>query len=55
MTDDEILNIEQASEFLKIKKSTLYQKKKSNEIPFHKIGGKVVFMKSELIAYVKSK
>lgn len=51
---DEVLNIQQAADFLKIKKSTIYQKKAQNKIPFHMVGGKIVFFKSELIEWIKN-
>lgn len=47
------LNIEEASDFLKVKKSTLYQKTHLKTIPFYKTGKKVLFKKSDLVHYIE--
>lgn len=42
------MNISQAAEYLGISKSTVNRKKDEGEIPFSKIGGRVVYSKKEL-------
>lgn len=47
--NDEILDIEAASEFLGIKKRTVYKLAKDGEIPAIKIGGQWRFYKKQLL------
>lgn len=49
----EFLDITEASEFLKLKKSTLYQLVFKREIPFYKRTKKLLFNKAELIVWVE--
>ena len=42
------MNIDELSEYLRIKKSSLYSKIERNEIPFYKIGRLVRFRKAEI-------
>ena len=44
----EILNIDELSEYLGIKKSSLYSKVERKEIPFYRIGRLVRFKKAEI-------
>jgi excisionase family DNA binding protein len=44
----EILNIDELSEYLRIKKSSLYSKVERKEIPYYKIGHLVRFKKSDI-------
>ena len=44
----EILNIDELSEYLGIKKSSLYSKVERKEIPYYKIGHLVRFKKSDI-------
>ena len=44
----EILNIDELSDYLGIKKSSLYSKVERKEIPFYKIGHLVRFKKSDI-------
>lgn len=50
---DQWFNIEQASEFLGLAVQTIYQKVSGLEIPFHKKGKKLWFLKSELDQWLK--
>jgi excisionase family DNA binding protein len=50
--DTEFMDIEEASKFLKLKKSTLYQMVFKREIPFYKRTKKLLFKKSELVEWV---
>lgn len=49
----EILNIDELSEYLKIKKSSLYSKVERKEIPYYKIGHLVRFKKSDIDAWME--
>ena len=51
--DTEFMGIDQASEFLKLKKSTLYQLVFKRGIPFYKSTKKLLFKKSDLINWVE--
>jgi excisionase family DNA binding protein len=44
----EILNIDELSEYLRIKKSSLYSKVERKEIPYYKLGHLVRFKKSDI-------
>lgn len=50
---DEWFNIQQASTFLGLAVQTIYQKVCELEIPFHKKGKKLWFLKSELDAWLR--
>ena len=49
---DQFLNVDEACEFLRIKKSWLYQNHKLSGMPSHNVGRKLIFMRSELAAWV---
>ena len=49
---DQFLNVDEACEFLRIKKSWLYQNHKLSGMPSHNVGRKLVFNQSELAAWV---
>lgn len=49
----ELLNINEASSFLSLKKATLYSKVSKGEVPHHKRNGRLYFISSELIEYIK--
>ena len=44
----EIMNIDELSDYLRIKKSSLYSKVESKEIPYYKIGHLVRFKRSDI-------
>jgi len=48
------LNIDEAAEFLSLKKSTLYSKVCRRELPFYKQAGRLYFFRSELLNWIKS-
>jgi len=50
---DEILTIKEASEFLKIGKTTLYKLARGGEIPARKVGREWRFVKDKLIEWIK--
>lgn len=51
--EPEFMNIEEASSFLKLKKSTLYNLVFQRGIPFYKKTKKLLFKKSELVEWVE--
>lgn len=51
--ETEFMDINEASKFLKLKKSTIYQLVFKRGIPFHKCTKKLLFKKSELIEWVE--
>lgn len=51
--EEEFLSIEEAADFLKLKKNSLYCKNSRGEIPYIKDGKKVHYLKSDLINYLK--
>lgn len=52
--EDQILTIEETSEFLHVKKQTLYSYVSKGQIPHHKKAGRLYFLKNELIDWIKS-
>ena len=51
--DVEYLDINEASQFLKLKKSSIYQMVFKRQIPFYKNTRKLLFKKSELIEWIE--
>lgn len=49
----EFMDIDDASKFLKLKKTTIYQLVFKREIPFYKSTKKLLFKKSDLIDWVE--
>jgi excisionase family DNA binding protein len=47
------LEMNEASVFMRISKSTLYKKVMNKEIPFYKVGNKTLFDQVELVAFIK--
>ena len=47
----ENMSISEASEYLSLSASSIERKKRSGEIKFSKLGGRIVFKKSDLDAY----
>ncbi len=50
----EVLNAEQAAEFLHIAKQTLYSMTSRRKIPFYKNGKKILFRRGELEAWLNA-
>lgn len=50
--DDKPLTIDEASTFLQIPKQTLYGYTSTRQIPFHKMGKKILFFKSDLMIWI---
>lgn len=53
--NDEILGKKEAAKFLKISVSNLSRLMKEKKIPYSKVNGRVLFLKEDLIKWVKSK
>jgi len=51
--ETEFMSIDEASQFLKLKKATIYQMVFKREIPFYKSTKKLLFKKSDLIDWVE--
>jgi excisionase family DNA binding protein len=47
------MTIEQAAEFLNLKKSAIYRRTMEKTIPFYKSGRKLMFKKSDLINFIE--
>lgn len=54
-TEPGYITLQQAAEYVKLKSSTLYNMVHKTEIPFHKSGKRVLFIKSELAEWIKSR
>jgi len=52
--DNELLNITEATAFLRLTKSTIYSKVCRGELPVFKTGRRLYFDKQELTAWIKS-
>ena len=48
------LNIEEASQFIKMKKTSIYQLVYQRKIPFYKRGKILLFKKSELVQWIEN-
>jgi excisionase family DNA binding protein len=53
MVTDEILTAREAAEFLKISTLTLRKKIRQSHIPAHRMGRKWIFIKSEVMEWLK--
>jgi excisionase family DNA binding protein len=53
--EDEMMSISETSTFLDLAVPTIYTKVHLKEIPFHKVGKKLRFSKTELLTWQKSK
>ena len=53
-TEDKLLNVDEASELLRLEKSTVYSKVSRNELPVMKQGKRLYFSQRELTDYIKS-
>lgn len=52
--EEEILSVEDAGEFIGLKVPTIYSLVSQRKIPFSKNGKKLMFLKSELLQWVKN-
>lgn len=55
MEPEGFISIDQAAEFLKMEKSTIYTKTSKGEIPFTKSGKRVLFKKSDLTRWISER
>jgi hypothetical protein len=51
--DDEILTPSEAGKFFNVSGWAMYKRAKRGMLPFHKIGTRLYFLKSELIAFTE--
>lgn len=54
MLTDEVLTTRETAEFLKVSVLTLRKMLKAGRIPSHRMGRKYVFLRSEILEWVKS-
>ena len=52
---NEIMNTEETANYLKISMATLYKMIQRNEIPYVRLGSKILFRKNTIDAFLKSK
>lgn len=50
---EQLLSIDEAAEFLRLAKPTLYSKVSKNELPYMKRGKRLYFSRTELMDYLK--
>ena len=55
MQNMELLTAKELGEYLKLKKSTVYDKVKEKTIPYYQIDGAIRFEKSQIDKWIKSK
>lgn len=53
--NDEVLTLDEASEFLKLSKSTLYNLARKGEVPACRVGRSWRFVKAGLLRWLESK
>ncbi len=51
---EEVLSVPEAADFLDLGQSTVYKKAASGELPSVKLGGRRVFLRSDLEAYIEA-
>ena len=52
--EDAFLSIEEAAKIVNLSKATIYGLTHQKEIPFHKRGKRLYFLKSEILQWIKS-
>lgn len=50
-----VFDADEAAEFCNVSTATIWRKKLKGEIPYTQLGGRVVFLRSQLIAWLTSK
>lgn len=50
---DEVLTVSEAAKFLRVTTVFIYKLTAKNEIPCHRLGAKILLIKSELLEYLK--
>jgi len=51
--ENQILNVSEAAAFLRVSTKTVYQKSKDGLLPHQKIGNRYIFLRSELVRFLK--
>lgn len=54
MSQEEVLTTKEAADFLKVSVLTLRKMTRNGNIPAHRMGRKYVFLRSEILEWVKS-
>jgi len=54
-TGDENMTVDEAAKFLKLSAPTIHRLKAANKIPFTKVGARVIYRRSQLIAWMNQK
>ena len=49
----EFITVKEVAKIIRLKPDTIYKKVGKNQMPFHKVGGKVLFEKNELFNWVR--
>ena len=52
--EEKLLTVDETAKYLNVSKPTIYRKISERLIPFHKMGGRIYFIKNELIKFIKS-
>jgi excisionase family DNA binding protein len=54
-TNNDLLTVDEAADFLRLSTITIYKFKAQKKLPFTKLGGKLFFRKSKLIEYIRAR
>lgn len=54
ISEEQVMSADEVATFLRLSRAHIYQLKSENKIPFHKVGGALRFLKSEIIEWVKT-
>ncbi len=49
----EFITVKEVAKIIRLKPDTIYKKVGKNQMPFHKVGGKVLFEKNELFNWLR--
>lgn len=55
LEDEHPIKIDQLAKELGVTRQTIHNKKRTGEIPFHRLGGRVYFFRSEVFEVLKAK
>ena len=51
---DSFLDVDECAAYLRISKVYVYQLKARKKIPYHKVGGRILFSRNEITDYIKA-
>lgn len=49
----EFITVKEVAKIIRLKPDTIYKKVGKNQMPFHKVGGKILFEKNELFEWIE--